>query len=60
MTRRALENLPPDDDPLPHLRAVFQTLAFGKRSNNAFEAYRLGFLRLIRSNLLFYYLGSVS
>jgi 3-hydroxyacyl-CoA dehydrogenase len=45
MTRRALENLPPDDDPLPHLRAVFQTVAFGKRSNNAFEAYRLGFLR---------------
>ncbi len=45
MTRRALEGLPPDDDPLPHLRAVFQTLAFGKRSNNAFEAYAMGFLR---------------
>jgi len=45
MTRRALENLPPDDDPLPHLRAVFQTLAYGKRSSNAFEAYQLGFLR---------------
>ncbi len=45
MTRRALENLPPDDDPLPHLRPVFQTLAFGKRSNNAFDACTLGFLR---------------
>lgn len=45
MTRRALEHLPPDDDPLPHLRTVFQTLAFGKRSNNAFDAYALGFLR---------------
>ncbi len=45
MTRRALESLPPDGDPLPHLRAVFQTLAWGKRSSNAFEGYTLGFLR---------------
>lgn len=45
MTRRAVEMLPPDADPLPHLRAMFQTLAFGKRSTNAFEGYTLGFLR---------------
>ncbi len=45
MTRRALEHLPSEADPLPHLRAVFQTLAFGKRSAHAFEAYQLGFLR---------------
>ncbi len=45
MTRRALEHLPPEADPLPHLRAVFQVLAYGKRSENAFQAYALGFLR---------------
>jgi 3-hydroxyacyl-CoA dehydrogenase len=45
MTRRALQNLPPEADPLPHLRAPFLTLAYGKRSSNAFEAYTLGFLR---------------
>jgi 3-hydroxyacyl-CoA dehydrogenase len=45
MTRRALENLPPEDDPLPHLRVPFQTLIAGKRSQNAFDAYALGFLR---------------
>ncbi len=45
MTRRALANLPPEADPVPHLRGVFQTLAFGKRSTHAFEAYTLGFLR---------------
>ncbi|MDW8051468.1 MAG: 3-hydroxyacyl-CoA dehydrogenase/enoyl-CoA hydratase family protein [Armatimonadota bacterium] len=45
MTRRALQHLPPEADPVPHLRQVFLTLAYGKRSSNAFEAYRLGFLR---------------
>jgi len=45
MTRRALQNLPPEVDPVPHLRQPFLTLAYGKRSNNAFEAYSLGFLR---------------
>ncbi len=45
MTRRALEHLPPEADPLPHLRTVFQVLAYGKRSENAFQAYALGFLR---------------
>jgi 3-hydroxyacyl-CoA dehydrogenase len=45
MTRRALQNLPPEADPLPHLRAPFLTLAYGKRSSNAFDAYTLGFLR---------------
>ncbi|MCS6924066.1 MAG: 3-hydroxyacyl-CoA dehydrogenase/enoyl-CoA hydratase family protein [Fimbriimonadales bacterium] len=45
MTRRALQHLPPEADPVPHLRQPFLTLAYGKRSNNAFEAYALGFLR---------------
>ncbi|MCS7208469.1 MAG: 3-hydroxyacyl-CoA dehydrogenase/enoyl-CoA hydratase family protein [Fimbriimonadales bacterium] len=45
MTRRALQHLPPEADPVPHLRQPFLTLAYGKRSTNAFEAYRLGFLR---------------
>lgn len=45
MTRRALEHLPPEADPLPHLRAVFQVIAWGKRSENAFQAYSMGFLR---------------
>lgn len=45
MTRRAVEHLPPDADPLPHLRAVFQTIGFGKRTQNAFEGYTMGFLR---------------
>jgi 3-hydroxyacyl-CoA dehydrogenase len=45
MTRRALQHLPPEADPVPHLRQPFLTLAFGKRSANAFEAYQLGFLR---------------
>ncbi len=45
MTRRALQNLPPEADPLPHLRQPFLTLAYGKRSSNAFEAYTMGFLR---------------
>lgn len=45
MTRRALQHLPPEADPVPHLRQPFLTLAYGKRSSNAFEAYTLGFLR---------------
>ncbi len=45
MTRRALQHLPPEADPVPHLRTPFLTLAYGKRSSNAFEAYTLGFLR---------------
>lgn len=45
MTGRATANLQPDEDPLPRLKAYFQTLAMGKRSNNAFEAKRMGFLR---------------
>ena len=45
MTRRALQNLPPEADPVPHLRQPFLTLAYGKRGNNAFDAYQLGFLR---------------
>lgn len=44
MTARATANLLPDEDPFPRLKAVFQTLAMGKRSNNAFEAKKMGFL----------------
>lgn len=44
MTARATANLLPEEDPFPRLKAVFQTLAMGKRSNNAFEAKKMGFL----------------
>jgi 3-hydroxyacyl-CoA dehydrogenase len=44
MTARATANLMNDEDPLPRLKHVFQTLAMGKRANNAFEAKHMGFL----------------
>ena len=45
MLARAMEALPANADPLPHVQRVFETIGFAKVSTSGPDAHRLGYLR---------------
>lgn len=45
MLARAMEDLPPGADALPHVQRVFETIGFAKTSTSGPQARQLGFLR---------------
>ena len=45
MLARAMEDLPPGADPLPHVQRVFETIGFAKVATSGADARRLGYLR---------------
>ena len=45
MLARAMEELPPESDPLPFVQRVFETIGFGKVSTSGPDARRIGYLR---------------
>ena len=45
MLARAMDDVPPGDDPLPFIQRVFETIAFASVSASGPDARRLGYLR---------------
>ena len=45
MLARAMEQLPPTVDPLPHVQRVFETIGFAKVAASGPDAQRIGYLR---------------
>jgi 3-hydroxyacyl-CoA dehydrogenase len=45
MLARAMDEAPPNVDPLPYVQRVFETIGFGRVSTSAPHAYQLGYLR---------------